>query len=52
MRAAHLLGEGWEYHRWYATAAERDKALDDMQRRIPYYRAADRISQAVEKVDR
>ncbi|AGA91076.1 hypothetical protein Thimo_2337 [Thioflavicoccus mobilis 8321] len=52
MGAAHLLGEGWEYYRWYETAAERDEALADMQRRIPYYRAADRTSERLEKVDR
>jgi hypothetical protein len=52
MGAAHLLGEGWEYFRWYDTAAARDEALADMARHLSYYRPADRASQVLEKLDR
>ena len=52
MRAAHLLGDRFEYHRWYPTAAERDRALAEMARKSPYYRRADYPSQVLEKVER
>jgi hypothetical protein len=52
MRAPHLLGENWEFHRWYETAAERDRAFEDMQIRLAYYRSGDRPSQCLSKVDR
>jgi len=50
--AAHLLGPSWEYYRWFETAAERDEALAEMQRQIPYYRPGDRPSQELITVDR
>lgn len=49
--AAHLLGPDWEYYRWFATAEEREEALAEMQRQIPYYRPGDRPSQQLTKVD-
>ena len=52
MRSPHLLGENWESHRWYATAEERDRAFDDMQSRLVYYRSGDRPSQCLSKVDK
>ncbi|MFO1349241.1 MAG: hypothetical protein U1F68_00595 [Gammaproteobacteria bacterium] len=52
MRKAHLLGENWEWHRWYETAAERDEALAEMLRKHPYYRVGDYASQVLSKVER
>lgn len=52
MRAAHLLGESWEGFRWYATAAERDAAYQDMLRELPNYRRGDLVTQVLEKVQR
>ena len=51
MRSAHLLGENWEAHRWYATEDARDQAFDDMQSRLAYYRSGDRPSQCLSKVE-
>lgn len=52
MGAAHLLGDHWEYYRWYDTAEERDRALADMQRRVSYYRNGDQPSQELTRVER
>ncbi len=52
LAAAHLLGGGWESYRWYDTAEERDRALEEMQRRVSYYRIGDQPSQELTKVDR
>lgn len=52
MRAAHLLGDTWQYFRWYETPEARDRALLDMQRQMPNYRKGDLLSQVLEKVER
>ena len=52
MRKPHLLGEDWEGFRWYATAAERDRAYEDMSRKHPYYRIGDTASLVLSKVER
>ncbi len=51
MAAAHLLGEEWASHRWYATQADRDRALVDMQAQPPWYRRGDTPSVRLEKID-
>lgn len=52
MRQPHLLGQDWESFRWYDSAGERDEALNDMQRRVPYYRVGDTPSMVLSKIDR
>ncbi len=52
MRAAHLLGEDWEYFRWYDSMEARDEAFAEMNRRIVYYRNGDFPSQILTKVER
>lgn len=52
MRAPHLLGEDWEYFRWYDTREARDEAFVEMNRRIVYYRNGDHPSQILTKVER
>lgn len=52
MLAAHLLGDNWESHRWYDTAAERDRAYEQMLERPPYYRRDEDPTQVVTKVER
>ena len=47
-----LLGTETEMFRWYATAAERDAALEDMRREHEYSRIGDRPTLLYEKVDR
>lgn len=49
---ATLLGGDTEMYRWYATAAERDAALVDMQREHEYSRIGDRPTLRYEKVER
>lgn len=52
MRLPHLLGEDWEGLRWYASAEERDRACEQMQRQPPYYRSGDSPSQVLTKIER
>jgi hypothetical protein len=52
MGAAHLLGEDWEWTRWYASEAERDGALAEMLEQFQYYRRGDRPSQTLSKIER
>lgn len=52
MRAPHLLGPDWEAFRWYDTLAERDAALEALQREGIYYRRGDLQSLALSPVNR
>lgn len=52
MRAAHLLGDDWEAFRWYETPAQRDAALESLQREGLYYRRGDLQSVSLGIVDR
>lgn len=52
MTAGHLLGDGWESHRWYRTEAERDHAYREMERQPVYYRRGDSPSVILERVER
>ena len=47
-----LLGDDWETTHWYASAAERDRAYEDMARRHGYYRHTDDPTQVLEKIER
>ena len=47
-----LLGAETEMFRWYASAAERDAALEDMRREHEYSRIGDRPTLVYEKVER
>ena len=49
---AQLLGTDWERLHWYATAAERDRALDDMAAEHLYSRRGDRPRLRFEPVER
>jgi hypothetical protein len=52
MRAPHLLGEAWDAYRWYPTAEERDKALEKIQRRLPYYQRGDNPNLILTKIEK
>ena len=47
-----LLGPETEMYRWYASAAERDAALEDMRREHEYSRIGDVPRLVYEKVER
>jgi hypothetical protein len=49
---APLLGTDWERLHWFATAAERDRALRDMAAEHLYSRRGDRPTLRFEAVDR
>lgn len=51
MRAAHLLGDDWESHRWFDTEGERDRIYEGMQRQPGYYRKGDSPTQLLSKVE-
>jgi hypothetical protein len=51
MRAAHLLGENWEWTRWYDSAAARDEAYAGLARQFTYYRTGDRPSVVLAKIE-
>jgi hypothetical protein len=48
----NVLGNDWERHHWYASAAERDAAFENMAMRHGYYRKSDSPTQVLEKVSR
>jgi hypothetical protein len=47
-----LLGDGWQKEHWFATAAERDRALAEMSGHYVYFRPGDAPSLEYEKVER
>ena len=49
---AQLLGTDWERLHWYATAAERDRALRDMAAEHLYSRRGDRPRLDFEPIER
>ena len=49
---AKVLGEGWEYFRWYDNAEERDRAFLHLLQQPPYYRQGDIPTQIMTKVER
>lgn len=48
----NVLGDDWERMHWYRTAAERDRAYEEMAVRHGYYRNTDNPTQVLEKVER
>lgn len=48
---ARLLGADWEHYHWYATADERDAALEDMASEHRYSRRGDRPTLRFEAID-
>lgn len=46
-----LLGADWQKTHWYFTAAERDRALEDMARKHEYSRVGDQPALIFEKVE-
>ncbi len=47
-----LLGPEWHRLHWYATAEERDAALEEMARRHEYSRKLDKPSLVFQKVEK
>ena len=47
-----LLGENWQKEHWFATAAERDRALADMSSHYVYFRPGDAPTMEYEKLER
>ncbi len=47
----NLLGDDWEKEHWFATRAERDRALERMSGRYLYFRPGDRPTVDFETVD-
>ena len=52
MRSPHLLGDDWEWFRWYDSEAERDRVFSDMTNKHPHYRLGDYPSMILTKVYR
>ena len=50
MRA--VLGEDWQEYQWFASEAAREAKLGQLQRQFAYYRAGDRPSFVLERVNR
>ena len=50
MRA--VLGETWQEYQWFASEAAREAKLGQLQRQFAYYRAGDRPSFVLERVNR
>lgn len=48
----HLLDPGWSRLHWFATAAERDSVMADMQRRHEYSRDSDKPALVFKAIDR
>ena len=49
---AKLLGRDWQSTHWFFTAAERDRALEDMSRKHEYSRIGDQPALVFEKVEK
>jgi hypothetical protein len=49
---SRLLGADWSKEHWYASRAERDRALQDMASEHLYSRRGDRPSQRFEPIER
>lgn len=52
MSAPHLLGPDWESFRWYATAQERDAAIEEFSHEHLYSRRGDTPSVIYTKIER
>ena len=49
---ARIIGEDWTSEHWYASAQERDQALEDMASRHPYSRQGDSPTLIYEPIER
>jgi len=49
---AALIGDNWSKTHWFATQAERDQAILEMQRRHEYSRRSDKPAIALEAIKR
>jgi len=47
-----ILGPEWQRYHWFATAAERDAALEEMSRKHEYSRSGDRPALVFVKVEK
>jgi hypothetical protein len=47
-----LLGDDWQKEHWFQTSGERDRALERIRLRHPYYRIGDNPSLVVEAIER
>jgi len=47
-----LLGPEWQKYHWFATAEERDRALEEMSRKHEYSRVGDRPALVFVKVEK
>ncbi|HZF25378.1 MAG TPA: hypothetical protein VEZ88_03875 [Steroidobacteraceae bacterium] len=47
-----ILGPEWQKYHWFATATERDQALDEMSRKHEYSRSGDRPALVFVKVEK
>ena len=47
-----LLGPEWQKYHWFATAVERDRALEEMSRKHEYSRTGDRPALVFVKVEK
>ena len=46
-----LLGDEWQTTEWFATAAEREKRLEELMAQFVYYRKGDCASLTYERVE-
>jgi hypothetical protein len=46
----NLVGADWNKDHWYASAIERDHALEEMSSRYPYFRPGDAPALVFEKI--
>jgi hypothetical protein len=52
MLASHLLGPDWHWERWYDSPEARERAWEDLQKPLQYYRQGDRPSQVILRLER
>jgi len=48
----NLVGSDWKKEHWYATAAERDRALAEMSERYVYFRPGDQPALDFDKIEK
>ncbi len=47
-----LVGSGWAKEHWFASAEDRDRALDEMSQRYIYFRPGDQPTLEFEKIEK
>ncbi|MBC7984162.1 MAG: hypothetical protein H7Y02_09935 [Candidatus Obscuribacterales bacterium] len=48
----NLVGNAWQKEHWFATAAERDRAVMEMSERYVYFRPGDQPALTFDKIER